>query len=304
MTTADVGAPARRNPEVAAPRQAPADRPAVVGALISLFVLAIGVTIGLNPEGVVFSRDPGYAPMPVPLLIVPALLAIALTLLLPRGRGDAEVGVRRPRALRAETAMLVLLACGFPLLVPLLPTDEDYVLLKAVMFLVVPMTILALSARRRGSSIAIGRPEVRRWLIVLPALALGVLSTVGPFSSGGPSSWPPLALLLIAATATAITAGFGEEILYRRLLQTRLEALVGSGTGLLLAAILFALMHVPSHGDGSLWASTAQALALQGTTGIALGLMWRRWRRLWVCILAHLLLNGLGVLLHLVGLLI
>ncbi|MEE1618971.1 CPBP family intramembrane glutamic endopeptidase [Brachybacterium sp. J153] len=304
MTTADVGAPAPRNPEAAAPRQAPADRPAVVGALISLFVLAIGVTIGLNPEGVVVSRDPGYAPMPVPLLIVPALLAIALTLLLPRGRGDAEVGVRRPRAVRAEAALLVLLACGFPLLVPLLPTDEDYVLAKAVMFLLVPMVLLALSARRRGPSIEIGRPEVRGWVIVLPALVLGVLSTLGPFSSGGPSAWPPLALLLIAATATAITAGVGEELLYRRLLQTRLEALVGSGTGLLLAAILFGLMHVPSHGDGSLWASTAQALALQGTTGIALGLMWRRWRRLWVCILAHLLLNGFGVLLHLVGLLV
>ena len=31
--------------------------------------------------------------------------------------------------------------------------------------------------------------------------------------------------------------------------------------------------------------------------------MWRRWRRLWVCIVAHVLLNGLGVLLHLLGLL-
>lgn len=304
MTPADAGPPAPRPPDAPAARPAPADRPVVVGALLALFVLAIGVTLGLNPEGIVVSSDPGFTPMPVVLLLVPALLAIALTLLLPRGRGGAEVSVRRPRALRAETAMLVLLACGFPLLVPLLPTDEDYVLLKAVMFLLVPAVVLALSARRLGPSIAIGRPEVRPWLIALPALVLGVLWSVGPFSPGGPSSWPPLALLLIAATATAITAGFGEELLYRRLLQTRLEAVLGSWTGLLLAAILFGLMHVPSHGDGSLWANAAQSLAMQGTTGIALGLMWRRWRRLWVCVLAHLLLNGFAVLLHLVDLLV
>lgn len=62
-------------------------------------------------------------------------------------------------------------------------------------------------------------------------------------------------------------------------------------------------MHVLSHGGGAWWESAARVIALQGTTGIALGLMWRRWRRLWVCVLAHVLLNGLGVLLHLLGLL-
>jgi hypothetical protein len=31
-------------------------------------------------------------------------------------------------------------------------------------------------------------------------------------------------------------------------------------------------------------------------------MLWQRWRRLRVCVLAHVLLNGLGVLLHLGGL--
>ena len=144
---------------------------------------------------------------------------------------------------------------------------------------------------------------MRAWVIALPALVLGILSTVGPFSPGGPSSWPPLAMLLIAATATAVTAGFGEELIYRRFLQSRLEALFGPWTGLLLASLLFGLMHVTSHGGGTWWEGAAQVVAVQGTTGIALGLMWRRWRRLWVCVLAHVLLNGLVVLLHLTGIL-
>jgi len=238
--------------------------------------------------------------MPLPLLLVPALLAIALTALLPRGHGAAEVSVQRRPAVHVEVALLLGLLCAYPLLVPLMPTPEDYVLAKAVMFMLLPALVLALSARR-GASVTVGRPAVSVWVIALPALVLGVLSTVGPFSAGQPSSWPPLATLLIGATATAVTAGVGEELIYRRFLQTRLEALLGAWTGLLLAALLFGLMHVTSHGGGAWWENAAKVIALQGTTGIALGMMWRRWRRLWVCVLAHVLLNGFGVLLHLLG---
>ena len=119
-------------------RPAPADRPVVVGILLALFVLSIAVTAWRHPDGVVVSRDPGYAPMPVLLLLVPALAAMALTAQLPRGRGAEELSVRRGSALRAETAVLLGLVLAFPLLVPLLPTGEDYVLVKAALFLLVP----------------------------------------------------------------------------------------------------------------------------------------------------------------------
>ena len=177
----------------------------MVALLIGVFVVAIAATILRSPEGVIVSADPGHTPRPVPLLLVPIVLA--------------------------------------------------------------------------------------------------GLSSVGPFSAGAPSVWPPPVVLLVAAVGTAISAGLGEELMYRGFLQTRLEALLGSWTGLLLASLLFGLMHATSHGEGPLWASAAQAVAMQGTTGIALGMMWRRWRRLWVCVLAHVLLNGLVVLLHLLGVL-
>lgn len=286
-----------------AARTAAGDRPLVLMLLAAGFALAIGMTILRSPEGVVVSADPGFAPRPVPLLLVPALAAALLTVLLPRGEGGAGTAVRRPRAARAETGLLLALVVAFPLLVPLLPRPEDYVLLKAVLFLVVAPLVLGPGARRAGPSVAADRPATRPWPLLLPPLVLAGLATLGPFSAGSPSTWPPLAMLLIAAVATAITAGLGEELVYRRFLQTRLEALLGPWTALLLASLLFGLMHATSHGEGPLWASAAQAVAMQGTTGIALGLMWRRWRRLWVCVLAHVLLNGLGVLLHLLDLL-
>ena len=284
-------------------RPAAPDRPFLVALLGAVFLLAIVTTLLHRPDGVVISSDPGYAPRPVPLLLVPTLAAALLTVLLPRGTGRAQAAVRRPRAVRAETALLLALVLAFPLLVPLLPLPEDYVLLKAVMFLLVPVAVLALSARHVGPSVAVGRPAVARWQLLLPPLVFAGLATVGPFSSGMPSVWPPPALLAVSAVATAITAGFGEELVYRSFLQTRLEALLGPWSGLLLASLLFGLMHTPSHGEGPLWADAAQMIALQGTSGIALGMMWRRWRRLWVCVLAHVLLNGLGVLLHLIGML-
>lgn len=283
--------------------RARADQPAVIALLSGIFVTGIVVTLLRSPHGVVVSADPGYASMALPLLLIPAVLAIVLALLLPTRRGASTVVARSRRRALAESSGLIALAVGFVLLVPVLPLPEDYVLLKFVMFLLIPLLAFGGVRRRRGSSVRIQRPEVALWVLAVPVLVLGVLSSVGPLSPGMPSSWPPLPVLLIAATATAITAGIGEEILYRRLLQTRLEALCGRWTGILAASLLFGLMHIFSHGEGPLWANAAQAIALQGTTGIALGVIWSRWRRLWPCVLAHILLNGFAVLLHLLSLL-
>lgn len=283
--------------------RARADQPAVIAVLSGIFVTGIVVTLLRSPHGVVVSADPGYASMALSLLLIPAVLAIVLALLLPTRRGASTVVARSRRRALAESSGLIALAVGFVLLVPVLPLPEDYVLLKFVMFLLIPLLAFGGVRRRRGSSVRIQRPEVALWVLAVPVLVLGVLSSVGPLSPGMPSSWPPLPVLLIAATATAITAGIGEEILYRRLLQTRLEALCGRWTGILAASLLFGLMHIFSHGEGPLWANAAQAIALQGTTGIALGVIWSRWRRLWPCVLAHILLNGFAVLLHLLSLL-
>lgn len=277
------------------------DRGWAIVVLGSVVLGAVLASVLLFPDGVTVSMDPGYRPMPVLVLLVPAMLCIAAALLLPSGQGSSAVLVTQPGRVRAQTAGLLALAVGFSLLVPVLPLPEDYVLLKALMFIVVPCVWLWFSARRHGAGVEIHRPSVHPAVVVLPALLLGILSTVGPFSSGSPTVWPPLATLVVGATATAITAGLGEELLFRRFLQTRLEALCGRWTGILLASLLFGLMHLFSHGVGPLGESAVRVIALQGTTGIALGVLWSRWRRLWVCVLAHVLLNGLGVVLHLLG---
>lgn len=274
----------------------------VCGLLVGVFFLAAATTIVTHPNGLVVSVDPGYEPTAVPLLLVPALVGLALVSLVPLRLEHAAVEIVRPRRMNGEIAVLVLLAVLFPLVAPLLPLPEDYVLLKAFMFMLLPVAMLAIvSARGRGSSVRIHRPRLRWWLPLAPVAIYGWLAVQPPFAPPPPDRWPDLPVLLVAASATAITASFGEELFYRRFLQTRLEALWGRWAGILCTSLLFGLMHLGSHGEGPLWQNAAQVVALQGTSGVLYGWLWSRYRRLWACVLAHLLLNGLGVVMHLFG---
>ena len=105
--------------------------------------------------------------------------------------------------------------------------------------------------------------------------------------------------LIIAATATALTASVGEELFFRRWLQTRLEAGLGVWAGIGVTSVLFGLMHLGSHGTGQIWLDVAQVIAVQGTFGWFVGVMWWRYRNLTMVILVHLLSNGWGVLVQL-----
>ena len=67
------------NPEAPAPSapvqrmqpSAATDRPVVIVTLGAVFAAAILVTTLRHPHGIVTSADPGYAPVPLPLLLAP-----------------------------------------------------------------------------------------------------------------------------------------------------------------------------------------------------------------------------------------
>lgn len=295
--------PAAMGPESRQPLSGPPaarDHPLVVTALLALIAVAIAVTWAAHPEGLSMSSDEGWEPVPLATILLPLVLVLAAVALVPPRPETSTVQVHRPRRARAEVLALLILALAFPLLVPLLPLPEDYVLLKAVLFLLAPSLGLWLLARRAGPSVTALRPALRWWLPLVPLLLHAGLIALPPFAAEPPSQWPPRDVVIVAATATAITASFGEELFYRRFLQTRLEGLCGRWSGILLTAVVFAIMHVPSHTSWSV-VGVAQVVALQGSFGVMVGWMWSRYRRLWVPVSAHLLTNGLLVLLHLAG---
>ncbi|MFC7484607.1 CPBP family intramembrane glutamic endopeptidase [Luedemannella flava] len=140
-----------------------------------------------------------------------------------------------------------------------------------------------------------------RWWGPLPALAaFALLTSVGPVAGQHPDAadYPDPALLAIGATVTFLTANVTEELFYRVILQTRLEAVLGRWAAIVSTALLFALLHLPTHGQtgsalGGLPLTLAAIVVFQGTTGVFLGYLWSRYRNVWAQITAHTIINTL-----------
>lgn len=200
----------------------------------------------------------------------------------------------RPRRLTVTTAGLLVLYLMFTLGAGAVPwRNEDYILAKAALLLVLP-GLLVLTVRRAVR--VHGTPGAWRWWA--PAVVVVVwfaLDKLAPWIPAYDPGEVDRTFLIVGATATAITAGVGEELFFRRWLQTRLEALVGVWAGIGVTSVLFGLMHLGSHGSGQPWLDVAQVIAVQGTFGWFLGVMWWRYRNLTLIILVHLLSNGWGV---------
>jgi membrane protease YdiL (CAAX protease family) len=178
-----------------------------------------------------------------------------------------------------------------PLLSPLLLVGGNVLLLG------VPTLLFA--ARLGNFTRQLGLRRINspwRWLgpvvpIALMGFALGALGACGrlPGSVG-----PYLIALPLAATAIA----FPEEAFYRILLQTRLELLLGTRSGIAVASLLFGLMQVPvrlvlfssvifSNPHQAVMLSLATAIAVQSVLGVVYGFMWMRYRNAWVNFGAH-----------------
>ena len=87
------------------------------------------------------------------------------------------------------------------------------------------------------------------------------------------------------------TAAFGEEVLFRGFLQSRLQALVGAsahsgGLAVVLQALLFGLAHAYQGPTGIL---------VTGAVGLAFGLCRLRLRSLWPLVIAHGLIDTLSM---------
>ncbi|MDO5634851.1 MAG: type II CAAX endopeptidase family protein [Micrococcus sp.] len=272
----------------------------IVGVLVALYLGAVAITVGGSPQGWTNVASPESGTRPWWLILGPALLGCALILLLPRRAKPQPARVGDPRAFRRSTVFLLVLAVAI-IGVGVAPVGiEDFILAKLLIFLILPGLALGL-AWRRGVRIQ-WRPGAWRWWIPAGIVALwAVLSFAGPWVERVDFSDYDLGLVIVGATVTAMTAGVGEELFYRRWLQTRLEAWGGAAVGIAISTVLFALMHVGTHGTGDLLADAALFLTVHGTGGLFYALLWWRYRNIAMNIVAHLLHNGWAVGVYLVG---
>ncbi|MEV6137309.1 type II CAAX endopeptidase family protein [Nocardia sp. NPDC051990] len=290
----------------------------LTGGVAVFFVAVVGLLL-TGHDSIMPSTDSDEQ-----LSLAGALLPVAAGLLLvrlvpPRATGLAPEVVGDRAGLIRETAVVASVAVLMPLILFVLVaagTSRDIVqgvwaLGKPVFFLLLPW--FAFRAFRAARDIS--KPhrvqhwwwprQWWRWLAPIPALLIfGYLSLVGPFSGALPNSadYPDPVVLVIGATVTVFTANICEEVFYRVMLQTRLEALFGRWPGIVLGALLFALLHLPTHGQSSaaltgLPLTLGAIVAFQGTYAVFAGYLWARYRNVWVLVAAHSIVNTFPLLL-------
>lgn len=266
----------------------------VVAAAAVTWLASLVITVIDSPSGARVSSDPRSAPVAYWVTLLPVAVGIALALVLPPRSPRRPVSIRGRRPFAATTSVLVVLAVLFPVLTSTVPLEgESYVVGKLLLFMIVPGVLLLVV--RRGVRIEWNRDASRWWAPAIVIVAWTVLSQVAPWNPAfDADSYDPV-FLIVAATATAITAGVGEELFFRRWLQTRIEAAAGAWPGIALASLAFALMHLGSHGAGQPLLDVARVIVVQGSFGLFLGVLWWRFRNLLAIVVVHIVANGWGV---------
>jgi membrane protease YdiL (CAAX protease family) len=167
---------------------------------------------------------------------------------------------------------------------------SDTIIPKTIEMFLLPL-IFFLMFRYSLSKLGLGLP-LRAWLpALLPLLDLVV---------EGLSHQKPIGLLTRTITFY-LGAGLPEEFLFRGLLQSRLESLARRPVwGLLLAAFVFGLSHLPIDLYGSGWAhwevAVENAFTFQMGVGFALGFAFQRTRNLWPLTLIHALVDAAPII--------
>ncbi|MBS1120201.1 MAG: hypothetical protein H6Q90_2429 [Deltaproteobacteria bacterium] len=156
------------------------------------------------------------------------------------------------------------------------------------------------------------RSTLRSWVGIAIAVAAGLalnLQHVGPIGEliAAGAAWPRIALGVVLPL---VAAAIPEELVFRVLLQTRLEKVSGRLVAIGVSTLLFALWHLPSRfllatgvegtaGDlGSILLGTGLPVFV---VGLILAAIWDRWRSVAVIVALHFAIDLLPSLRHALG---
>lgn len=199
---------------------------------------------------------------------------------------------------------IVLLLSGVLFTVSLITIDQQglhfqlyYVTFKLTTLLFIPLILLLIYRKMTGGqqdNIS-AKPRTHRHVIA-PLIVIVVwcyLKFYSPIAQPegaivGTDTTELLLLVLIGFVINSVL----EEVFYRVWMQTRLEALLGRWPAILLVSILWSIWHITIQGNGQWDIDVATVIANHGVTGLFLGYMWARYRKIWVIILIHGLMNA------------
>lgn len=266
-----------------------------------LWVTALIFLLIAHPEGVSQSADPSVGATPYWIVLLPALVGLILIWLLPRNKTLKAPVFKQTKSLSKDLFLLGLCAVMFPVVIAVTDQSQSvwYILLKALILMIIP----ALLVTRIHKAMKLDQPKVswRYWAPLVLVVAWMWLSFAAPWLPAFTYKWPEdVIYVIVASLLTLITAGIGEELFYRRWLQTRLEAKLGTWAAISIASLLFAFMHLGGDRQGAgLLVEVASVIVVQGTFGVMLGYAWVKYRNFLAIVAIHALANGYPVVVYL-----
>jgi CAAX protease family protein len=197
-----------------------------------------------------------------------------------------------------------------------LTQDAAYIFVfKLLLLLAVPLAMYRRMGYRIADLSAWWRPTVRSLLIVGGSYAAGFLINASHIRliSEARSSLSGLEFagrVGIGIVLPFLMAGFPEELVYRGLLQTRLEAVRSRATAILATALLFTAWHIPpryfaSHGVEGQAGDLTSVLIGTGApvfiVALIFGLVWDRYRSFWPLVACHTGIDTLPIISSMLG---
>jgi membrane protease YdiL (CAAX protease family) len=171
---------------------------------------------------------------------------------------------------------------------------NDNYIANPVLYFVIPfILLLALRARPRELGLGRGRNVIRVTLLwcTIPAALLVFVLVSGQVA---------LSRVISRLISNALQNGFFEEFLFRGALQTRLQKFMTPSWSLVIQALLFGLWHIglgmSEFGAQGWLTAAASTILIQGTFGLAMGVIFARSGNLLAGSLFHVLSNTFGQL--------
>ncbi len=167
-----------------------------------------------------------------------------------------------------------------------MPVSEASLLLFIVVYIPLLMPVYLLIRHQGLTDVKLGIIYERILLYIPMAVVIGVLLGIGEhllIGSGYQIAGLSDPFIMVFASVVLFYVGLIEELIFRSLIQTRLEGLFGMTPGLLAASLLFGVMH-------SVYGEITEIIYIFAV-GIVLGYMFQRTRSLPMVATAHGIAN-------------
>jgi uncharacterized protein len=259
----------------------------------------------------------GFPISALPFVVGPTLILVGLTRVLPPRLARIEPLALLDRPVIAKQLRWIL---GFVIALILLSIPGSYLiflqpmlmfpqrafgslftwqhLFAAFVFALLPGILLAYRFRSDGRQLGLRVSGAWRWIGPLTVTGVFTFFVAWSIFGNGLGTTPSTGMIVFAIALAVGGAAIPEELVFRVLLQTRLEALYGRWNGIAATSVLFGVMHAPqtffltSAGHVAVWpVAIAYTIAVtilnQGLGGVMFGYIWARYRNFWAQVAIH-----------------